>query len=234
MKNFADSIAYEKYFEQYEYIFEKAYFVDQEVHSLTDEFKLIIDNYNHSYDITHNYGKSISCQNIKLFDKTGCQIFTSRYAFGKLFYQYIRHSNNNEYLISGNDLMEFSIYNITKNEEYKFVSECRIDEDSDEDCDNEFWYIREWIYNPINNLVAINGQDLMNCATVTVCDFAYPEVLPLKFKNLYKTLADRYDDGTCNAVGWTDDNCLELDVCEENSKNVKLTAQKISELLIKK
>ncbi|MGE8292584.1 MAG: hypothetical protein ACN6ON_12930 [Sphingobacterium sp.] len=231
MKNYADSIEYKKYFGQYNYIFEKDYFINQETHFLTDKIKLTIDNYNHAYNITTNYGKSISCQSITLSDKIDIQIFTSKYAFGKLFYQYIRHSNNYEYFISGNDLMEFSIYNITKNKEYKFVSECRIDENSDDDCDNEFWYIKEWLYNPTNNLVAINGQDGMNCSTVTVCDFTNPEILPIKFKNLYKMLADEYKDGTCNAIGWTDSNFLELEVGEENSKIIKLTAQKILELL---
>ncbi|MCS4224610.1 hypothetical protein [Sphingobacterium sp. BIGb0165] len=231
MKNYANSIAYGKYLEQYNYIFEKTYFIKQAIHSLTEDIKLIIDNYNHSYDITHNYGKSISCQNITLQDKTGNEIFTARYAFGKLFHQYIKHSNNNEYFIAGNDLMEFSIYNITKSEEYKFVSECRIDEESDEGCDNEFWYIKEWIYNPTNNLIAINGQDLMNCATITVGDFTNPEMLPLKFKNLHKVLADQYGDGPCNAIRWTDRNCLELEVCEENTRTVSLTEQEIVSIL---
>ncbi len=231
MKNYANSIAYEEYLEQYNYIFEKPYFVGQESHSLSDDIKLIIDNYNHSYDITHNYGKSISCQSIKLLDKSGNELFTSRYAFGKLFYQYILHSNNNAYFISGNDLMEFSIYNITKQEEYKFVSECRIEEESDEDCNNEFWYIKEWIYNPINNLIAINGQDMMNCSTVTIGDFTNPETLPLKFKNLYKILADQYEDGTCYATRWADNNCLELQVCEENTQTITLKEQQILEIL---
>ena len=231
MKNYANSIAYKEYLEQYNYIFEKAYYMGQENHALTDDVKVIIENYNHSYDITHNYGKSISCQRIKLLDKTGNELFTTRFAFGKLFYQYILHSNSNEYFIAGNDLMEFSIYNITKSEEYKFVSECRIDEESDEDCDNEFWYITEWIYNPENNLVAINGQDMMNCATVTVADFTNPDVLPLKFKNLYKVLADQYEDGTCSAIRWTDKNSLELEVCEENTRTINLTEQEIVNLL---
>ncbi|MFD2556088.1 hypothetical protein [Sphingobacterium tabacisoli] len=172
MKNYANSIAYKEYLEQYNYIFEKAYYMGQENHALTDNVKVVIENYNHSYDITHNYGKSISCQRIKLLDKTGNELFTTRFAFGKLFYQYILPSNSSEYFIAGNDLMEFSIYNITKSEEYKFVSECRIDEESDEDCDNEFWYITEWIYNPENNLVAINGQDMYSISFFISYSFA--------------------------------------------------------------
>ncbi|MDR2284255.1 MAG: hypothetical protein LBE37_13645 [Sphingobacterium sp.] len=231
MKNYANSIVYDDYFEQYNYIFEKPYFIGQESHNLTDDIELVIDNYNHSYDITHNYGKSISCQRIKLLDKAGNELFTAKYAFGRLFYQYIRHSNNNEYFISGNDLMEYSIYNITKQEEYKFVSECRILEESDEDCDNEFWYITEWMYNPTNNLIAINGQDMMNCSTVTIGDFTNPEILPLRFKNLYKTLGDQYDDGTSYATCWLDNSSLELQVCEENTKTIILTEQEILDLL---
>lgn len=231
LKNYADSIEYKKYLEQYNYIFDKDYFIDQEIHFLTDEIKLIIDNYNHSYNLTHNYGKSISCQRLTLYDNHDNQLYTTRYAFGKIFYQYIRHSNNNEYFVSGNDLMEYAIYNITKNKAYKFVSECRIDENSEEDCDNEFWYIKEWLYNPANNLIAIHGQDGMNCSTVTVCDFTNPEILPLKFKNLYKIIADHCQDGTCSAKRWTDNNLLELEVCEENSKIIYLSAQEIIALL---
>lgn len=231
VKDYADSIEYKKYFEQYDYIFEKDYFISQEIHLLTDEIKLTIDNYNHSFNITNNYGKSICCQIVTLSNKNGNKIFTAKYAFGKLFYQYIRHSNNNEYFVSGNDLMEFSIYNITKNKEYKFVSECRIDENSDEDCDNEFWYIKEWLYNPINNLVAINGQDGMNCSTVTVCDFSTPEILPIKFKNLSKIIAKEYDGEVCNAIRWTENNFLELDVSEETPKVINLTEKRIIELL---
>lgn len=231
MKNYANSIEYKTYFEQYNYIFDQAYFENNETYFLTDDIKISIDNYNHSYDITHNFGKSVSCQSLILLDKTGNQIFSAKYAFGKLFYQYIRHANNDEYFISGNDLMEFSVYNITKNEEYKFVSECRINEDSEEDCDNEFWYIKEWLYNPNNNLVAINGQDGMNGVTVTACNFSNPETLPIKFKNLYKIIAEKYEDGTCNALRWTKENDLELEVCEENSKIIRLSEQDILRLL---
>lgn len=231
MKNCADNIEYKNYLDQYNYIFEKSYFIKQEIHILTDEMKLFIDHYNHSYAITDKYGKSINAQKLILLNKQNEPIYTTKYAFGKLFYHYIRHSNNNEYLISGNDLMEFSVYNITKKEEYRFVSECRIDEDSEAACDNEFWYIKEWIYNPINNVVAINGPDGMNCSTVTICDLTTPEQLPIKFRNLCNSLAVDGEAEICTAIRWTKENALELEVGEENPKILLLTEQKIVDLL---
>ena len=231
MKNYANIIEYERYLEQYNYIFDENYLKSQEEHILTDKIKLLVDNFNHSYYVTDNFGYSISCQTLQLFDKGERQIFSCKYAFGKLFYQYIRHSNENEYFISGNDLLEYSIYNITKNEEFKFISECRIDEDSEEDCDNEFWYIKKWIYNPKNNLVAINGQDGMNSKTVTLCEFTNPEIVPLKFKNLYKTIAAKGKYGICNAIGWTENNNLEIEVGEEQRVLINLTETEIVSLL---
>lgn len=55
--------------------------------------------------------------------------------------------------------------------------------------------------------------------------------MPLKFKNLNEIIADKYQDVTCSAKHWTDNNFLDLEVCEENSKTIHLSAQEIIELL---
>lgn len=55
--------------------------------------------------------------------------------------------------------------------------------------------------------------------------------MSLKFKNFYKIIADKYQAGTCSAKLWRDNNFLELEVCEENSKIIHLSAQEIIELL---
>jgi len=157
-KNVANTEASRIYSEKYDYIFADEYFTDEQSFDLTDNYSLTIKNFNHSYDVSRNYGYSISCQQLFLKDKQNV-LFSSRFSFGKLFHHYLLHSNNNEYLICGHDLLEFTVYNISKDIKYRFLNICSIDTDSKEDCQNEFWYITTIFYNPDNNLMAINGQD---------------------------------------------------------------------------
>jgi hypothetical protein len=231
MKNYANSIEYQTYLKQYDYIFNNAYFVNNKEIKLTEKFKVFVENYNHSYHVSKNYGYSISCQKIHLLNNENKSIYQLKLVFGTPFFQYIKHSNNDEYFICGNDLLDFSIFNISKNRETKFVSEYVVNDDTEEDCNNEFWYIKEWIYNPQNNLVAINGQDGMNCATVTVCDFTQPDKLPLIFKNLSQFVLAKHGDYTCRACQWTEENGLELIAREKNPQTMILEEREIFDLL---
>ncbi|MDR2920344.1 MAG: hypothetical protein LBV72_13400 [Tannerella sp.] len=158
MRNYVNSIEYEKYRERYEYIFDKAYFINCKEVELTENLSVLVENYNHTYKTSKNYGHSISCQKFNLV-KSDKVIYQLKMVFGKPFFQYIKHSNNDEYFICGNDILDFSVFNISKNIENRFVSEYIVNDDAKGYFNNEFWYIKEWIYNPKNNLVAINGQD---------------------------------------------------------------------------
>ncbi len=232
-KNVAGSLACKEYFEGFDYIFSQKYFQKSESVSIADKYKISIDYYNHSYMVTKNSGYSISCQYLALTDIENQLLYSYKNVFGKLFYHYLAHSNGNEYLMCGLDLMEFSIYNISKNDESRFVSICRVDDDSGDDCQNEFWYITTLLYNPSNNFVAINGQDGMNCATVTLCDFSDPDDFSsIKAISLGTFVAEKYDDPTCIALEWNENNDLLLNVCEEDGKDVLLSEKEILELFV--
>ena len=230
MKNYTDSIDYQLYLKKYDYIFDKVYFVNTEEIKLAENLSVLIENYNHSYKVSKNYGYSISCQKICLL-KAGVEIYELKMVFGKPFFQYIKHSNGNEYFICGNDLLDFSVFNISTNKENRFVSEYIINESTEEECNNEFWYIKEWIYNSKNNLVAINGQDGMNCSTITLCDFTEPDKFPLHFKNLIEFVYNTHNESACTTYGWKE-NDLEIEIGEEHKQLIILKEKEILTLLV--
>jgi len=232
MDNFAYTLQYKQYLKQFEYIFNEKYFrgINEKI---IKNYKILIEEYNHTYDVSKNYGKSISCHRIKLL-VNGNIIYENKSVFiVKPFFQYIKHKNENEYFVSGNDLLDFSVFNITKNQEYKYVNEYIINENYEGDCNNEFWYITEWKYNPKNNYVAINGQDGMNCETITIFDFTKPEKLPYHFRNLSQEIDKKYNDGTCTAMEWVENNGLLIKIGEEQTQEIIINEDEIEKVLNK-
>jgi hypothetical protein len=121
--------------------------------------------------------------------------------------------------------LDFSVYNITKNEKYKYVNEYVINRDFKGDHNDEFLWITEFIYNDRNNFIAINGRDITKKALVTVCDFNKPEMLPYKFMNLseiiYKKYCDEDSSDSFSAAEWLPDNSLKIKIGRrENKKEI--------------
>ena len=116
LTNFANSSEYKEFIQQFEYIFDEKYFKKKiDEITINPNYKISINEYNHTYYVRENYAKSISCHEIRLirYDKT---IYMNKIVFTvKPFFQYIKHENGNEYFICGSDLLDFSVYNITKN-----------------------------------------------------------------------------------------------------------------------
>ena len=96
----------------------------------------------------------------------------------------------------------------------------------------EFWYINEWIYNKNNNFVAINGQDGMNCSTITICDFTEPEKLPYNCVNLTPLIYKKHDTTTCNSKKWLEDNGLLIVIGEELSKEIIITENELLHIFL--
>jgi hypothetical protein len=199
--NFANTAQYYNYLNQFEYIFNEIYFKESKEIMINNDYKYQLKKYNHYYQVGKNYYYDVNCFGIMLL-KNEKIIYETRTVFGEPFCQYIKHKNGKEYFISGNDLLDFSVYNITENEEYKYVNECLINDDFTGDCNNEFWYITDLIYNEHNNFIAINGQDGMNESTVTICDFNEPDNLPYRFKNLTEIIYKKYKATCYKAIEW--------------------------------
>ena len=224
MENYANSLEYKKYLEQFNYIFRKTYYKNDNKIILYNNYNLSIKKYNHIYTIGKNYKKSVDCFEINL-KKYNEIIFKTRTVFGIPFFQYIKHKNNNEYFICGNDLLDFLVYNITKNEEYKYVNEYMINDNYEGNCNNEFLYITEWKYNKNNNFVAINGYDGYS-NIITIGDFSKPEKLPYNFQWLSPK---EYGFENCTAIGWLEDN--NLSVLTDGSKSIIITKNEIKNIL---
>jgi hypothetical protein len=232
MKNFANSLEYKEYMDKFEYIFDKKYFVKKIDKIIIDTtYRVSINEYNHTYNMTRNYAKSIDFHEIKLIHNDEI-IYTDRVVWQvSPFFQYIKHRNENEYFISGSDLLDFSVYNITKNRQYKYIDEYMINDNYDGDSNNEFWYITKFIYNENNNLIAINGQDGMNCKTITISDFAEPEKLPYNCVNLSSAIYKKYNTSTCDAIEWLDDNSLSMVIGEELPTEILLGEMELKNIL---
>jgi hypothetical protein len=232
MENFANSSKYKEYMKQFEYIFDEKYLkkkIDENI--INQYYKISINEYNHTYNVAKNYAKSISCHEIRLLhnDKT---IYTNKIVWTvQPFFQYIKHKNENEYFMCGSNLLFFSVYNITENTEYKYIDEYMANDDYDGDCNNEFWYITELIYNKNNNFIAINGQDGTNDPTVTICDFTEPEKLPYNCVNLSPIIYKEYGRRTCNSKKWLEDNSLLIVLDEKYSNEIIITENELKNML---
>ncbi|WP_378411150.1 hypothetical protein [Rhodocytophaga aerolata] len=227
--NIANSIAYMKYVSQFDYIFSKAFFTHQELIALSGNYKVVIDYFNHTYTISEKVGCSVSCQLIIVLNRWDKILYQYKNVFGNPFHYYFCHSNSSEYLMCGADLLQFTIFNITKNKAHTFADKCIIDK---QECISEFWYISGMQYNRSNNLLFINGQDMMNCPTVTIADLTNPEIVPLHTKNLGSFLAKLDNDyAFCKAVNWNSNNSLTLEVGEENTQVVTLTENQLFGIL---
>ncbi len=228
--NIADSPAYQSYRRQFEYIFQDAYFTHSSADDLSEQYRLEIHHYNHTEWLSEKSMRSISCQKAALVSQAGETIFQYKNVFGRLFHRYLRHSNNQEYFICGNDPEQYAVCNITQKKAREYVGRCVLEP---EHCSTHFWYVREVLYDPGTDLIAFNAQDVMNCPTVTVGDWARPAVVPIKMASLGLYLNRHYEDGYfCNALGWKDGN-LQLDVGEEVSQTVFLPQEQIREILAK-
>ena len=87
MENYANSLQYKKYLEQFEYIFDKNYFKDKNEITIDNYYKIVIEEYNHFYNISKNYSKSVSCHQIKLY-KHNIVIYENKCVFiPKPFFQ---------------------------------------------------------------------------------------------------------------------------------------------------
>ena len=209
--NFAYTDEYKKYTDQYESIFNAEYFKKKETVNLNEEYKVEILHYNHTYQMMENYWCKIDCQEIVLYDDSESIVYKSRYEFGSVFYSLIKHSNGNLYFITGHDLQKYSVYNISNNTETKYACECHINEDSKEDCYSDFMMVDDIIYNPHNNMLAINGiLQYLKIPTVSLGIFDTPDDLPFRAKNLYNFMEKKIGNSACQAISWTEENTLVL------------------------
>ncbi|MDO1451832.1 hypothetical protein Q0590_36520 [Rhodocytophaga aerolata] len=228
-ENIALSPQYENHQKQFDYIFQKAHLIHTTSQEVSPKYRLDIHHYHHGYLTSEKSGYSISCQQLILRNQVGESVFEYKNRFGYVFYHYLQHSNTNEYLLCGNDLHEYVVYNITRNQVHQYASPGLL---QPEKRTSHYWYIKELLYSPTADLIAVNGQDMMNCPAVTVLELDAPDVVPLKMLNLGLYLGQHYEEGYfCRALAWTADSGLQLWVGEEVSQTVILPVRQIRELL---
>lgn len=230
MENYADTIEYEKYMAEYDYLFEKSYFVKNKGITLSDEFRVSIDEYGTQVEPDQHFIHDIHGEQFQLLDRQGKVIYSDKYIFSRVYYTYIRHSNQNEYFICGENLSNLSIYNITERKLQRLVCSCVIDDDFKDQCAQGYQCFLDWIYNPNNNLLAIKFYFYEVGMTVAICDFSKPDELPLQVKDLNLKIISHYNDGYTQQFRWTEENNLEIQIPEDVSISIK-TAQELLQLL---
>lgn len=225
MKNYADTEAYLKFLQEFEYIFSREYHIRNDTIKLTDQITLYIEHFLHDDRLN---SCAIHCQTALLKDDRDKTIFVYKSVCGYLFYKYIQHANGNEYFIAGSSLNDYVLFNITEHTAMKYVGAQIVREQPHREYTPDlYWYIETLIYNPLNNLLAINGPDILNCSRVAVFEFTDEQLFPFKFYSL-SNLIFSYDEGEHHtALGWTDDNRLKVEVVEEKCNTYYLTENEI-------
>lgn len=226
MENFAGTVEHLKYLQQFEYIFSDLYFIKDLSEKIDEKYSLTIKEYNHTYEASNKFGYSISCQEYYLYNEKNELLFNTKFCFGRSFFKYLKHVNRNDYFICGNDLCDFTIFNITANIEHRFISGDLLFENYKPGCSNGFWYVTTLLYYPNGNFLVVNGQDTMNREMCVVCDFSNPDQVPYKNKSL-----SVFCDDSCTAIKFTETGLL-IGIGEDNYVEKEIPYNILHELLI--
>lgn len=220
MKNYANSEEHKKVIKEFDYIFSKDFFVKNDLIKLTDKLTLNIDYFVHN---DKKNGTSTGGQAVALKNREDEVIFFTK-IIGRIFYQLIEHSTGCEYFIVGASIHDYILYNVSKNITMEYIGERILDQHSHRYPKQElYWYIVNLFYNPLNNLIVINGQDILNCSRVSICDFTDINSFPLIFYRM-SNLIFGYDEGENHiAKNWTKENHLKVEVIEESFNTIYLT-----------
>ena len=222
MKNYADTDAYRTHLKQFDAVFSQAYLVKKDTIQLTKQLTLYIEHFER-----RDCNQLTACQVVCLKDKHAGTILTYK-NIGYLFHQYIQHSNGNTYFIAGSALYDYILFDIRERTMRRYVgAQVLQGVCSGEATPNLYWYLENLVYNPVSNLIAINGSDIVNCSRIAVFDFSNTQLFPFVFYSL-SDLIFQYDEGENHtAIGWTPDNCLEVQVAEEMCNTLYLTEKEI-------
>lgn len=221
MKNYYNTSEYNKILDEFNYVFQKSFFIKQESLELVNCLKLLVDYYTHDDDVG---GRYISCQKYRVINKNDKTIFETKYVFGSTFYSLINHSNGNWYLFIGQDLDNYTVFDLKNHESYTYVDECIVKKEVYTKWG--YWYIKNLLYNAENNLIAFNGQDTLNCGYVTIMDFTEPRKIPYEFKSLHSLIWQKQEGEEQVAMNWNGLN-LEVKVIEEETTDILLSEQEI-------
>ena len=223
MNNYAESDEYKNFLSEFNYVFSEKYNMKNDLIKLSDKLTANIDYFIH--DDKHNRS-IIRAQIVELKNYYNEIVFSTR-TIGDVFYQFIEHSSGNKYFIVGSSIDNYVLYNISQNITKKYVGEHFIKDSNNYPKQELYWYIVNLFYNPVNNLIILNGQDVLNCSRVSVCDFNDDNLFPLFFYSL-SSLIFGYDEGENHiAKNWTEENCLKVEVIEESCNTFYLTEKEI-------
>lgn len=208
-QNVFDLPIYKEYKDEFQEVFSEKYLKNKENHSVFNTCLLTVEEYNHTSQDERwdNLYYSVNCQRLKLIDTEGNLLFEYKNVFGYLFWHIIEHNNGNRYLLCGNDLFEYVVYNFNDKTASGFASGYVIDDEVEVDLEDEFRYISAVYYNSKHNLVLFEGRDGVNHPIVVVADFSQPDILPLKTLNIGWCLKDLsiISSHICSYINWDDD-----------------------------
>lgn len=228
MKNYAESEEYKADLLKYDYIFSEKYHIKDETISLTPLITLEINYFHH---LTED--DSIGCQIATLKNQTNDILFRNKTVWGHLFYQYIKHSNGKEYFITGSGLKTYVLYNITDNVSMQYVSGNTADQ-KEFNGGAQYWYLVDLKYNPENNMVAVNGQDILNCSRISIFEFKDESSFPFRFHEISGLIFDHDEGENHVAQKWVNGNFLQVEVTEQHRNILLLSEAEISNYVVNK
>lgn len=176
-----------------EYLFDKQYLIKSQHIEISHDLKGTINSFNHSFNVSSNFGMSYTAHELLISVMADQLIFTKKFYSGDIFSKIVHHSNGKRYLIFGTGIFDFITFDLTNRCEIlnkKFTNVF------------ELYRVTEFLYNKTNNLMVINGCDSMNSNTSLVFDFSLPEKAPYILKDL-----GYFSDGCCKTV-----NLLEYEI----------------------
>lgn len=228
LKNIFGTQALEEHFRQYQYIFHPDYYQHTITQQLSDVYEVRIEEYNHTYTIGKNFKKSVSCQIARVYTRVGdTLIYEHRNYFGKLCVACFMWEVGQHFLFFSCDLNGYVFYNIGTRQEYGYYSQGYADETLR---GISYWYVTGVLFNPKNHWLAVNGQDVMNCSFACLLDLSDLNRMPYPMVSLSEVLSadppmldmPEVDDFATVALGWNEDNSINVLVGEENAVEVIL------------
>lgn len=227
LKNIFGTAALQEHFQQYEYIFHPDYYQHTTTYPCGDGYVVHVEEYNHTYSLSKNMKKSVSCQRASVYAcADNALIYEYKNYFGKLCVAFFMWEKDSPFLFLSCDLNGYVFYNLRARQEYGYYPRGYADGTL---VGVPYWYVTGVLFNPENQWIAINGQDLMNCPYACLLDLSDLSCMPYPMVSLSQLVSKNpslmkagIEDFSTAVLGWNADNSVNIWIDEEKSFEINI------------
>ncbi len=213
MKNVVDTLEYQSYRNEYNYVFSDEYLINVEMNTLSSDFSIKIYRYRDDSQIVLPY--RVHCNLAHLVNKDSEIVYSIKNINNDAaFFNLIEHSNGKGYLIFRIDLYGYSVLDLDTMQDYHYIPE-----ESFLGEETFIWTVTH--YNKNTNLLVAEGCYWAHPSDIVLVDFSEPTILPFPEYDL-SFLADGNDLEDIEFENWDGhDNIVIKAFCYSENTNIR-------------